>query len=341
MGPYGISGIKGVLLSQPGFCIGRLSGTRVSSGRLARPRRPGARPKRIAVLLALLALGPAAGHALAGDVSGQSICDAGPGGFDNDLRSGGSTVFTSCSETWEVESDDPVNAQATSSTSALAVAKKIAGTATTQVSAAGAVGNTTFSARGRSTGSLADFFFVDALNDASVTVQEGTMVVNLLLSGSLQAWRADGGTASTRASLDYQIVVGSAVEADQITRNAVSTPEGSLLPINRPISLFLPWTAGEPVSVTMVLIGDVFSEVSGTGIGQANFIFGNSLDWLGISDVRDANGDPVASFTAIGPTADWATPVPLPATLPAFVGMLTVLALFRRRGPRSIGSGPG
>lgn len=165
-----------------------------------------------------------------------------------------------------------------------------------------------------------EFLKMQAVGPNGEPVLGGSMQVDLLASGSL-TYSGSSLPLSSQGllRLNFTALAG---------RQVLGTEDLGLLlgqanaVVSVPISATIPWTAGQGILVTLgvgarsELVLNKEANLTGT------VSFGNSLDWLGVSNVRDANGNPVADFTLVdsggvlwGSRAEELSQVPVPGSL--------------------------
>jgi len=277
-----------------------------------------ARPTLLILLGALLAT-PAA-NALSVAFSASAECNAGLGTVSN----GGPQPAANCFQEQIIPGpgENPAMTAIASSSSNWGP-QRIGLNAQAQVAAANTPGGS-FHASASATVQLLDEFNVEALNAGGGNVDSGTMTVQLMLNGFLQAFGDDG-----TADLFYDIRVGNSAPAT----DTISTVPQNIVPIVLPVFVDLSWARGLPILVDLTATASVFSGTTGDGGTQTLVQFGNSLDWAGIVSVLDDQGAPVTSFTALSPDGvDWALPaaaVPVPAAVWLFGSALGLLGWMR------------
>lgn len=179
---------------------------------------------------------------------------------------------------------------------------------------------------------LEDFFFMTATLPDGTPVSNGYMQINAIATGEVHLNTSGAGYLST-VQLDYLLSVG----GFSVASNSIYMLDGDPpQQIVQPFAVVVPWQAGLAVPIIMQANAVVDAVLFDDGSVDALAQFGNSLDWLGISNVTDAGGNPVASFTALSAdgSVDWgaAAVVPLPAAGWLFAsGLVALLGLMGRR----------
>lgn len=157
------------------------------------------------------------------------------------------------------------------------------------------------------------------------------VTASVLVTGTLATLAPLGGPGGF-AGYGATISVGGSslgVAADQLTQSGVTTTIGTLAPLVLTVTFTV--NSGAPVFAS----GLLRTNAGGIGAGASGSSdFTSTLRWLGFTDVRDANGDPVTGVTAFSPDTgiDWAQPIPEPTTaaLLAF-GLAALSATHARR----------
>lgn len=153
-----------------------------------------------------------------------------------------------------------------------------------------------------------DTFFMDAMLPDGTPVGNGFMQINAVTLGSISLNLGGNAQSSlfSEANLNYLLTVGG---------YAVASNQVNLLPGDGPqfvtavLAVTLPWQRGLPIPILMTANASVNANLTFTGSVEAKADFGNTMRWLGISNVTDAVGNPVASFTALSPEGrNWGTP---------------------------------
>jgi hypothetical protein len=158
--------------------------------------------------------------------------------------------------------------------------------------------------------SMQDVIVLDASFPDGTPVPGGFFSLSAIATGTMSFTGFPLSNAS-QAVLDVSILVGGVgVAADQFLIDPASPTVG----IGLPVAAVIPWVQGTaiPVIMQVSLSGDLVLAVDGDV--SLDVDFSGSLDWLGISNVTDTSGTPVASFTAKTPEGlDWAVALPEPA----------------------------
>jgi hypothetical protein len=169
-------------------------------------------------------------------------------------------------------------------------------------------------AAGRAT--LVDRFETVATDAEGRPLSSGYMDINVLASGvvSLSGSGAGlSGVSSSQLRYRFELVPGDEVEGRVSIDYAASEAADAWL------TQRWFWEAGVPTSLTLEVETFASAFMTGTGSAEAHVDFGNSLDWIGVTNVTDADGVPVASFRMVSADTgiDWGAyqpPVPEPAT---------------------------
>ena len=168
------------------------------------------------------------------------------------------------------------------------------------------------------------------------------MQINALATGQIRLDTEGAVTVNTRALLNFGINVGGS-SVSQVEMIFLGELEpGEIRFINVPFVISsVPFTGAAAIAIDMFARADLVAELTNDGSVDGRIQFGNSLEWQGITNVRDSAGNPAASFSALSPGTgtDWGavTPVPEPrAGLLMIVSGVLVLAALRRqrRGPQ-------
>jgi hypothetical protein len=172
---------------------------------------------------------------------------------------------------------------------------------------------------------LEDTFLMDASFPNGTPVPSGFLNVNVATSGFMDLIYSGQALLST-ATLSYSLSVGAAGTGDVITifPGDPSAVFSALLPV------VIPWQQGVPLTVSMSASATVDGILTDDGSVDISVDFGNSLHWLGITEVTDSDGVPVASFSAVsGDGVDWGQVVPEPSTALLLAVGVCLLALPR------------
>ena len=195
--------------------------------------------------------------------------------------------------------------------------------------------------------SLTDRFDMIALDSQGNFVAAGSMDIDIIASG-LVSLQGSGSFATpslpdvSESYLKYEITSGAGSVSDDVT---ITAPQTATRSVSTPISVRVNWLAGDAFTFAMSVLSQSYVVLGTDGSARASVEFGNSLDWLGIRNVTDANGVPVASFSAISPDTgvDWGdyVSVPEPPTAPgALVGAAVLGWLCRRKAGRAVAACP-
>lgn len=189
----------------------------------------------------------------------------------------------------------------------------------------------------------ADWFSVQALGINDTAVSGGRLVVNLRLLGTLNL-TTGAGAADSWARLSYNVQLEN--EAGEVQRASGNRrlDSAGVQAVNQTLTIPVAWQADGRIDFALSLLAETQASVSSTGSAKSAASFGHSLQWLGIDQVTDANGVPVASFRAVNPVTgvDWGvpSPVPEPAAWLLLAGALP-LVVGRCRRLRAAGRGVG
>ena len=174
-------------------------------------------------------------------------------------------------------------------------------------------------------------------------VQSGTMDINMLASGILSITSSGPdpelqfiGFDAAKIALSYQLTVPGIVSSGGSREYKIFNPGPHA--VGDGFSVTVPWISGQAITTELAVAGVVELLMRNDGFINGSVSFGNSLDWLGISNVRDSNGNPVPDFLLLGDNgAVWGRdeelpPVPLPGTLAmALTALVPVMLRLRRR----------
>jgi hypothetical protein len=273
--------------------------------------------KRLAVLLALLAM-PTIALAYSIDFSAHVKCTNG-----NTVVEQGGPSFpgASCQETTNRGGFFPLQGETKADADTRFGPRSVGVMA--HASADITNGVDTFQAEASASSSVQDTFIMSATLPDGTPITSGLFDVNLVATGF--ATLSSTQTAIPNfAELTYSLSIGTFSLPNTITLTPPTDSQGIGVPVN---VVSIPWTAGVPLSVSMSASASVSAAIFGEGSSDAEIIFGNSFDWLGIVNVTDEFGNPAAAFSAIGEDGlDWGSPaaVPLPASVWLFTSALGV-----------------
>jgi hypothetical protein len=201
---------------------------------------------------------------------------------------------------------------------------------------------TVFGANALASARIEDIFIPIGTLPAGIPVSNGLMDIHAVATGQIRLDAQGAATINTRAFLNYAIAVGGAgTSATELVFLGDLAP-GETRVINVPFVIpAVPFVNGLAITVQMAARAELFAELEHEGSIDGRIQFGNSLDWLGIANVTDAAGAPLAGFAAISPDTgtDWSTlsPVPEPAAWALLLGGLgAVLIATRPRGRGAI-----
>ncbi len=207
--------------------------------------------------------------------------------------------------------------------------------ASANVSGAGAAFTSSFSLVQTS---YSDTFVMDALDQFGNPVFLGTFTATANVSGTLST--SGSGAFNTFASGFGSVCVFNGTLCRSVRDTSTASALGSPFNeknISRPLQIVVPWSAGQPINMSL---SAVIEADGNAGTFSSPFVFStfsaeadlsSTVAWGGISNVLDANGNPVASFTAMNldGDVDYATafnPIPIPAAVWLFVSGLICLA---------------
>ena len=150
-------------------------------------------------------------------------------------------------------------------------------------------------------GELFDSFSVEAFGPSGIPVLDGSLTVQINIQGFLLAAEDQGGAADV--DLKYSITVG-----NDGPRTRTFTVDGNVPtpPFFQNEVFTIPWTQGQPLFVSMTASSLGIATTFGEGGATTRTEFENSIEWGGILEVLDDQGNPVESFTALGADGtDW------------------------------------
>jgi hypothetical protein len=199
---------------------------------------------------------------------------------------------------------------------------------------------TVFGAKSIASARIDDIFIMTGTLPLGTPVSNGLMHINAVATGLIRLDTSGAATLNTQAFLQYVIAVGpgSASQTDLVMLGDLAP--GEVRAINVPFVIpAVPFIAGLPIAVSMSARAELVGELVDEGTIDGRIQFGNSLDWLGISNVTDAGGTPLASFSAISADTgiDWGAvaAVPEPAQWLLFACGLGILVLASGRPTRA------
>jgi hypothetical protein len=196
---------------------------------------------------------------------------------------------------------------------------------------------TDFGTEVSATASVTDRFQVYAQREDGHVVGGGTMDIDLLATGTVTL-SGDGSFNDilSFAALNYQFNVWGQSGSEQQFGNVSldhTDPRGTIL-VSAPLSATISWFGDSVINIELKTDAQVIAKLELDGVVNGRVVFGNSLDWVGIRNVRDENGNLVASFSAVSPDTGilWGgtAPVPEPAATGLFALGLAMLAVRRR-----------
>jgi hypothetical protein len=202
---------------------------------------------------------------------------------------------------------------------------------------------TVFGARAVADARLEDVFIPVGELGIGTTVSNGLMDIHAVATGQIRLDAQGAATPNTRAFLNYAIAVGTAgTSATELVFLGDLAP-GEIRLISVPFVIpAVPFVSGLPITVQMAARADLLAELDHEGSIDGRIQFANSLDWVGIANVTDAAGTPLARFSAFSPDTgvDWGalTPVPEPSAWAMLLcGLGAVAVACRRRPPARLG----
>lgn len=181
---------------------------------------------------------------------------------------------------------------------------------------------------------LTDSFGAVAKDAAGNAVTAGYMDVDVLATGTMSfSGSGEGlnGSSSARIHYTFELQYGGTV-AKSFQLTAPGTQ-----PLSARLSHRIEWFAGDKIWLSMEVDAATNAFLGGSGTADAKVDFGNSLDWLGVRNVTDLNGVPVASYSMVSADSgvDWGvyTPaVPEPASWGLLLaGLGLTLGVVRRQ----------
>lgn len=194
---------------------------------------------------------------------------------------------------------------------------------------------TVFGATAKADARLDDVFVMTGTLPTGTPVSNGLMDIQAVATGQIRLDANGAATLNTRAFLNYAIAVGSGGASETQLVFLGDLMPGEVRVINVPFVIpAVPFTAGLAIPVQMSARADLFAELEHEGSIEGRIEFGNSLDWTGITNVTDAAGTPLASFSAISPDTgvNWgaAAPIPEPAAWLLLLSGLAVVSAAKR-----------
>jgi len=187
----------------------------------------------------------------------------------------------------------------------------------------------------------ADWFTFNAVDINDVAIPGGRAVVNLRLRGSLLL---SGGTdlSNSFSRLSYAVALENELGESSRARGDLRLDSPGVQAVDQEIAIPVTWDGR--IDFSMTLIAEVQAMVDRTGSAQGASSFASSLEWLGIDQVTDKNGAPVASFLAMNPETgvNWGVPSPVPepavwVLLGAALPMIALRCRQRRRERNLLG----
>jgi hypothetical protein len=188
---------------------------------------------------------------------------------------------------------------------------------------------TVFGGRAVAEARIDDTFIVTGNLPLGTPVGNGLMQINALAMGQIRLDTAGSVTVNTYALLHYGIAVGSESKSFSELVYIGDLQPGEIRAFNVPFLIpAVPFLGHVSIPVSMFARAQILAELDDDGSVDGRVQFGNSLHWLGLSNVTDASGTPLASFSAVsGDTGvDWGAFVAVPAPA-AWLSMLSSAAL--------------
>jgi hypothetical protein len=182
---------------------------------------------------------------------------------------------------------------------------------------------------------LVDDFDTVAKDAQGNRIAAGYMDVDILASGVVSLSGSGAGLSGYSSSqLSYRIAMLSAGNVEA----SFSINYADTVPVDAVFTARWYWEAGS-TNLTMEVRAMTSAFMTATGSAAAHVDFGNSLHWLGVRNVTDLTGVPVASFSMVsaGTNVDWSVytpPVPEPATWGLMLAGLGLVGWSACRGRR-------
>lgn len=184
---------------------------------------------------------------------------------------------------------------------------------------------------------LTDTFGAVAKDAAGNAVAAGYMDVDVLATGTMSfSGTGEGLSGSSYARISY---IFDLQYGGNVAKSFMLTSPGTQ-PLSARLSHRIEWFAGDKIWLSMEVDAATNAFLFGNGTADAKVDFGNSLDWLGVRNVTDLNGVPVASYSMVSADSgiDWGvyTPaVPEPASWGLLLAGLGLTAAVARRQRRA------
>jgi hypothetical protein len=180
------------------------------------------------------------------------------------------------------------------------------------------------------------------IDSPGLTGTAGTISVSFLISAEMEnahVWDnpdAHDYAASNGASYSFSAIAGNSTRdwdlSDSYSQNGVDPPQGHNF-LNQVLTFNLPITFGATrgwhmhLGCSATALGVTFRS---TGSSWADTDLSHSCYWLGISEARDANGNPVAFTTTSTSGTNWAAAVPEPSAAGVILCLVVGRAACRR-----------
>jgi hypothetical protein len=179
-----------------------------------------------------------------------------------------------------------------------------------------AISFTNSGADGSSGGGHAIWLDMITINAPGLNGTAGFIDFSLSLQGTLSAFTGNNQVGSGNAGYSLDISFDNVTTSFSGSKSPGGPPTGDLLPLDVSI-LNQPFTFGVPFRLEVDLGAGAGSGCDGNcgqAGGQANLQ--DTLNWGGISEVRDSNGGSVTNFTLSSDSGtDWTQPVPEPSVV--------------------------
>jgi hypothetical protein len=154
------------------------------------------------------------------------------------------------------------------------------------------------------------------INAPGLNGTAGFIDFSLSLHGTLSASTGNSQVGSGNAGYSLDISFDNVTTSFGGSQAPGGPPNGDLLPLDASI-LNQAFTFGVPFRLEVDLGAGAGSGCDGNcfqAVGEANLQ--DTLNWGGISEVRDVNGDSVTSFTLSSDSGtDWTQPIPEPSVV--------------------------